>query len=165
MAAGLRWLVAVAAALACFGGCWAGLAGARVLDTGSQVGVASVPLVVVLTVLGTWAERAREKKQDGAGPDARAGASAKGSPQAQVTGQVSGGLVIGPGASLQNPVFNLGAREGSGNEPLRGSASGPAGVLVTGDVPQEPAGSSREPGCWRRWTRRRCGGGWRWFVR
>lgn len=29
---------------------------------GAQVGIASVPLVVVLTVLGAWAERAPEKK-------------------------------------------------------------------------------------------------------
>ena len=35
------------------------------LDTGSQVGVASVLLVVVLTVLGAWAERGREKKMAG----------------------------------------------------------------------------------------------------
>jgi hypothetical protein len=101
--AGSRWLVAVVAALACFGGCWAGLAAARVLDTGTQVGVAAVPLTVVLTVLGAWAERAREKKET-AGPAERVSASAGGSPQAQVTGQVSGGVVIGPGASLANPV-------------------------------------------------------------
>lgn len=60
MGAGSRWGVAVVAALACFGACWAGLAAERVLDTGSQVGIASVPLLVVLTVLGAWGERARE---------------------------------------------------------------------------------------------------------
>jgi hypothetical protein len=48
----LRWAVTVAGSLACFGGCWGGLAAERVLDTGSQVGIASIPLVVVLTVLG-----------------------------------------------------------------------------------------------------------------
>jgi hypothetical protein len=110
VSAGSRWGVAVAAAMACFGGCWAGLAVERVLDTGSQVGVASVPLVVVLTVLGAWAERARERKAGSAGPG-EVTARAEGSPQAQVTGQVSGGVVIGPGASLVNPVFNQGARE------------------------------------------------------
>jgi hypothetical protein len=36
----------------------------RVWDTGAQVGVASVPLVVVLTVLGAWAERACERSID-----------------------------------------------------------------------------------------------------
>jgi hypothetical protein len=62
-----RWLVAVLTALVFFGGCWTGLALARVLDTGSQVGIASVPLVVVLAVLGAWAERAREKGQEAVG--------------------------------------------------------------------------------------------------
>ena len=132
MGAGSRWLVAVAASLACFGGCWGGLADGRVLDTGSQVGVASVPLVVGLAVLGAWAERAREKKLGAAEPGEDVRASAEGSPQSQVTGQVSGGLVIGPGA-----VFNLGGQEADGKEPLRVGASG--GVLVVGDVPQEPA--------------------------
>lgn len=120
MGAGPRWLVAVAAALACFGGCWAGLAGAQVLDTGSQVGVASVPLVVALTVPGAWAERARRKKQDADESDDRNGVVAEWSPQAQVTGQVSGGFVFGPNASLENPVFNLGA---GAQEPPLPSAS------------------------------------------
>lgn len=62
MGAVSRWAVAVASSLACFGACWAGLAAGRVLDTGSQIGIASVPLVVVLTVLGAWAEHEREKK-------------------------------------------------------------------------------------------------------
>jgi hypothetical protein len=127
----------VAVALACFGGCWAGLAAGRVLDTGSQVGIASVPLVVVLAVLGAWAERAREKKPV-TGPGT-GGATAEASPQAQVTGQVTGGVVIGPWASLVNPVFNQGAQEDQGKEPLgAGPASGLDAVLV-GDVPQEPA--------------------------
>jgi tetratricopeptide (TPR) repeat protein len=118
--AGSRWLVAMAAALACFGGCWAGLAGAQVLDTGSQVGVASVPLVVALAVLGAWAERARETKQEAGEPEDRTDVVAESSPQAQVTGQVSGGLVFGPGASLENSVFNLGERQDRGEEPLSG---------------------------------------------
>jgi hypothetical protein len=126
--------VAVLASLACFGGCWAGLAAERVLDTGSQVGVASVPLVVVLTVLGAWAERAREKKQEAAGPGDRVSAGAEGSPQSQVTGQVSGGIVIGPGS-----VVSLGDQEDRGKEPLRDDDGGPDRVLVVGDVPQEPA--------------------------
>ena len=145
MSASSRWLVAVAAALACFGGCWAGLAAERVLDTGSQVGVASVPLVVVLTTLGAWAERAREKKRDAAGPGERVSASAEGSSQAQVTGRVSGGVLIGPGASLTNPVFHLGAQEGPAKEPLRTQAHDPGGVLVVGDVPQEPAAFQPRP--------------------
>ena len=33
--------------------------------------------------------------------------------------------------------------------------------VVVGDVPQEPAGSSRGPVCWRSWMRRRVGGGCR----
>ena len=164
MGAGSRWLVAVVAALACFGGCWAGLAAERVLDTGSQVGVASVPLVVVLTVLGAWAERAREKKKDAAVPGEHASARAEGSPQAQVTGQVSGGVVIGPGASLANPVFHLGAQEGQGKEPLREEAAGSGDVLVVGDIPQEPAAFQpraglmevleRQPGGRVRWCSR-----------
>ncbi len=140
MGAGSRWLVAVAAALACFGGCWAGLAAERVLDTGSQVGVASVPLVVVLTVLGAWAERAREKKKDAAGPREHASARAEGSPQAQVAGQVSGGIVIGPGS-----VVHLGGAEDHGGEPLREKDGGPGRVLVVGDVPQEPAAFQPRP--------------------
>ena len=58
MGAGSRWGVAVVAALHVLGP--AGLAAERVLETGSQAGIASVPLVVVLTVLGAWVERARE---------------------------------------------------------------------------------------------------------
>ena len=60
----MRWLVAVWIALAGFGACWLGLAIAHVMDTGTQVGVASVPLVVLLTVLGAWAGRARERSVD-----------------------------------------------------------------------------------------------------
>ena len=139
MGAGWRWLVAVVAALACSGGCWAGLAAARVLDTGSQIGLAAVPLAVVLAVLGPWAERGREKKKKAAPSGELASASTDRSSQVQVTGQVSGGVVIGPGASLANPVFNLGVQERQGKEPLRDRANDPGGVLVVGDVPQQPA--------------------------
>jgi len=122
----------VAAALACFAVCWTGLALERVLDTGSQVGVASVPLVVALAVLGAWAERARETRGS-AEPGERVRVSAGGSPQSQVTGQVSGGLVIGPGA-----VFNLRGQEGDDEAPLRDEAGIGGGILLVGDVPQEP---------------------------
>ena len=139
MGTGSRWGMAVTAALACFGGCWAGLAASRVLDTGSQVGVASVPLVVVLTVLGAWAERARKRKSEVSSPG-KVTVNTEGSAQAQVTGQVGVGVVIGPGASLVNPVLIQGAHEGAGKVPLGdGAAAGPGGALVVGDVPQEPA--------------------------
>jgi tetratricopeptide (TPR) repeat protein len=130
-----RWAVAVADALACFGGCWGGLAAGRVLDTGSQVGIASVPLVIVLTVVGAWAERAREKKPEANPQGERAGAEVRDSLQGQAIGLVrDGGLVIGPGA-----VFNVGGQEDHGKEPLRDKATGSDGILVVGDVPLEPA--------------------------
>ena len=133
----MRWLVAVLAALAGFGGCWLGLAGARVMDTGTQVGVASVPLVVVLTMLGAWAERAREREApERDAPEGRVSAGVEDSPQGQAIGQMGdGGLVIGPGALLPNAVFHLGGKQ----EPLRGATGGPEDVLVVGDIPQEPA--------------------------
>jgi hypothetical protein len=113
-----------------------------VLDTGAQVGVASVPLVVVLTVLGAWAERAREKK-----PGARVRTEVRDSAQGQAIGRVGdGSVVFGSGASLTNPVFHLGGREGEGGEPLREGASSRSGALVVGDVPQEPAAFQSRPG-------------------
>ena len=133
-----RWIAAVVAALLCFGGCWTGLAIEKTLDTGSQVGVSSVPLVVVLAVMGAWAERAREKKQSAAGLRDRVGASAEGSSQAQVTGQVSGGFVFGPGTSMTSPVFNVGVQEDLGKEPLRDELAGSG--LVKGDSQQRFAG-------------------------
>ena len=135
MGAGVRWLVAVGVALAGFGGCWLGLAVARVMDAGVQVGVASVPLVVVLAVLGAWAERAREPK----GPEGDVSVRVEGSPQGQAIGRVEGGLVIGPGASLPGAVFHLGGGKGAGGEPLRDASGGSEGLLVVGDVPHEPA--------------------------
>jgi hypothetical protein len=58
------WLIAVGGALAGFAACWVGLAIAHEMNTGTQVGVASVPLAVVLAGLGAWAERARERSID-----------------------------------------------------------------------------------------------------
>jgi hypothetical protein len=80
MGPGSRWLVAVLSALGAFAGCWIGLAAERVLDTGSRVGVASVPLVVVLTVLGAWAERSQGKggRRDWVSPGERSARSAAG---------------------------------------------------------------------------------------
>ena len=88
--AGLRWLVAVVTALAMFDGCWLGLASARVLDTGSDIGVASVPLVIVLAVLGAWAERAREGKA--VKPGVRAGRDVNIS---ALSGGVAAGVIHG----------------------------------------------------------------------
>jgi hypothetical protein len=87
---GVRWLVAVVTALALFGGCWLGLASARVLDMGSDVGVASVPLVIVLAVLGAWAERARERKT--VKPGVRAGRDVNIS---ALSGGVAAGVIHG----------------------------------------------------------------------
>lgn len=118
-----RWVVAVVSSLACFGGCWSGLAAERVLDTGSQVGIASVPLVVLLTVLGAWAERAREKKPEEVAPGERPGAEVRDSSHVQVIGQVGDGTaVFGSGAVVTNSVFNLGSQQDGGKEPLRGGA-------------------------------------------
>ena len=117
-----RWVVTVAGSLACFGGCWGGLAAGRLLDTGSQVGVASVPLVVVLSVLGYWAGLAREDKRAAEARGERASA-----------GVVSGaqGVQIGD-SNTQNNYYLAGEHAGQG-----GTAG--AGNLVVGDVPQEPA--------------------------
>jgi hypothetical protein len=146
-----RWLIAVTGSLGCFGGCWAGLAAERVLDTGSQVGIASVPLVVVLTVLGAWAERARERKPNEKKLEAdaqgeRVSAEVKASRQGQAIGRVGDGtVVLGPGASMMNPVFHLGSQKDAGKEPLIEEGSGRGGVLVVGDVPQEPAAFQARP--------------------
>ena len=66
--AGVRSRLAVGSRANVFRGCWAGLAAGRVPDTGSQVGIAAVPLAVVLAVLGAWAERAPEKKKEAGVP-------------------------------------------------------------------------------------------------
>ena len=135
----LRWLVAVGAALAGFGACWAGLAGARVLDTGSQVGISAVPLVVLLAVLGAWAEREHRRETQSRDSPARLGStSVEGSPMGQAMGQVGDrGLVIGPGASVGD--INLGADRASGEAPLTEEDRRQTGLLVVGDVPQQPA--------------------------
>lgn len=69
----VRWLVVAAGALAVFFGCWGGLAAARVADTGTEVGIAAVPLTVALAILATWAARspARASQPDDA-PDLEA---------------------------------------------------------------------------------------------
>ena len=61
MGAWSRWLVAIACSLACFGACWVGLALAHVGDTVVQVGVASVPLVVILAAQGVREKRSAEQ--------------------------------------------------------------------------------------------------------
>ena len=141
MGLGVRWLVAVLAALAAFGGCWLGLAAGRVWDTGAQVGVASVPLVVLLGVLGAWAERARKQKEPEEGtPIGHVSARVKRSPLGQAIGHMGeGAVVFGPGASLTNPVFHQHGQKDPGTEPLIAEANGAGSVLVVGDVPQEPA--------------------------
>ena len=140
-----RWVVAVGGSLACFGGCWGGLAAERVLDTGSQVGIASVPLVVVLTVLGAWAERSREKKPQAETRGEHASAEVRDSPDGQAirqAGTVSGSQGVQSGDG--NVQFNFFGGEradkrGDGKEPLKEDASSRNGVLVVGDVPQAPA--------------------------
>jgi hypothetical protein len=52
----------MASSAVCFGGCWAGLAAERVLNAGSQIWTALVLSLLVMTVLGFWAERARENR-------------------------------------------------------------------------------------------------------
>jgi tetratricopeptide (TPR) repeat protein len=91
-----RWTAAVASSLVCFGGCWAGLAAERVLNTGSQVWVASVLSLVVLTVLGLWAGRARENPAEDAQTE-HASEEVTDSPQGQEIGQVGDGTPL-PGA-------------------------------------------------------------------
>ena len=64
MGAGVRWVTAIAVALGLFGACWGGLAAeAPSVDMGTDVGLASVPLAVALTVLGPWADRARKERK------------------------------------------------------------------------------------------------------
>jgi tetratricopeptide (TPR) repeat protein len=91
-----RWTAAVASSLVCFGGCWAGLAAERVLGAGSQIWVASVLSLVVLTVLGFWAGRARENPAVDVQTE-RATAEVKDSPEGQAIGQAGDGTPL-PGA-------------------------------------------------------------------
>ncbi len=140
MGARSRWLVTVGGALACFGACWAGLAVERVWDAGVQVGVAAVPLVVVLAVAGAWAERAREGAGQDKGEVGRpTSATVLESPHGQAVGRArDGSLIIGPGVSMPGAVIRLGGAKDPDKEPSADGAGSP-GVLVLGDVPQEPA--------------------------
>src|ERR1700685_3965 len=96
MGAGARWVTAVGVALGLFGACWTGLAeGARSVDTGTDVGLASVPLAVALAVLGPWADRTRRNRKETA---KKVSARADHSRQAQVIGEMRGGINIGPGS-------------------------------------------------------------------
>jgi len=133
--------VAVAAALVAFGGCWLGLVLAdRKIDIGVALGWSALPLTVVLAVAMAWAEAGRPKKPEAGPAGDGAGALVEGSVQGQATGRVDhGGVVIGPGASLTNPVFNLGGSGPDDGAALRKQAADADGVLVVGDVPQEPA--------------------------
>jgi tetratricopeptide (TPR) repeat protein len=125
--------VAVAAALASFGGCWLGLKVAvPKMDTGIALGWSALPLTVVLGVLIAWAERAGEK--DSGQP----AALVSGSPGGQAVGEVRGGVSIGPGAVLRDAVFNVGAGEAGTGERLADGRR-PGGPVVAGDLPQEPA--------------------------
>jgi len=121
-----RWLVAVAVALAGFGGCWLGLEASHVLDAGPDVGIAAVPLVTTLAVLGSWAERARKQKS----AKAQVSAEVKDSPLGQAIGRVEGGINVGPGASFSGAVFNLPGRRGDGES---------SGDLPGGSSPTAPS--------------------------
>src|SRR6266536_2844621 len=98
-----RWTIAIVAALAAFGGCWWGLDAARALDSGVAAGVATVPFAIVLAVLGAWAQQSRQEAN--ASPESVIRIAD--SPSAQAKGRMTGGINIGPGASLQGAVFHL----------------------------------------------------------
>jgi|GEM_PF-4094691 len=55
-----RWTLVVTIGLAAFAACWAILAAMHWHGTSEQLGIAAVPLAVVLARLGPWAEHARE---------------------------------------------------------------------------------------------------------
>jgi hypothetical protein len=130
MGAGARWVTAVGVALGLFGACWAGLAEwARPVDMGTDVGLASVPLAVALAVLGPWADRARREKKEAA---KKISAQAEHSRQAQVIGEMRGGINIGPGS-----VVHLEGERSGGT--LRAADQLAAEPVVVGDVPQAPA--------------------------
>jgi len=59
----MRWLVGLVAALVAFGGCWAGLEATNALDRPDAIGVAAVPLVILLAVVPPWAESARRPEK------------------------------------------------------------------------------------------------------
>jgi hypothetical protein len=130
---GLRWLVAVMVALAAFGACWLGLEASHVLDTATDVGISSVPLVVLLAVLGAWAERAR--KQESARP--QASLEVRDSPLSQAVGRIEGGITIGPGASFPGAVFNLPSMQRDGKPSTdMSSAHGPLDSDPTAPIDQ-----------------------------
>ena len=92
-------MVTVLTSLAGFGGCWAGLAAARVLDTGSEIGVASVPLVVGLAIGGAWSDRARERELNRAEPAGHYGETAvPGTSQIQTGSGIQFGAAVHHGA-------------------------------------------------------------------
>jgi len=129
-----RWTIAIVAALAAFGGCWWGLDAARALDSGVAAGVATVPFAIVLAVLGAWAQQSRQEAN--ASPESVIRIAD--SPSAQAKGRMTGGINIGPGASLQGAVFHLAPdRLHVGGSP-DGRVQAGGGPLVVGDVPREP---------------------------
>jgi hypothetical protein len=67
----------------------------------SLPGVATVPFTITLTFLGAWAERARRKGNDSQGSVIRV----TDSPSVQVIEQMTGGVNMGPSASLQGAVL------------------------------------------------------------
>ncbi len=155
---GKRWVITLLASLAGFGGCWVGLAAARVLDTGSQIGVASVPLVIGLAIGGAWAERQRDRDPDNRDENDAAENISPG----HLVGQLTDGVSIGPGAVLHNPVFRLG-RDNNGSELLRdvgardnavadrdephtAPETGQLAVGVTPGMPAHRAGGATAPG-------------------
>jgi hypothetical protein len=71
----VRWAVVAVAALAMFGIGWWVSQSVAGLDTGVAVGVASVPFILVLTLGGVWADRARRKDRGSTDPVVRSPAS------------------------------------------------------------------------------------------
>jgi tetratricopeptide (TPR) repeat protein len=133
--------VAVVVSLAASGGCLMGLVLADPkMDIGVALAWSAVPLAVVLAVAMAWAEAGRPQSREGTPAGDGARARVEGSAGAQAVGRVGdGSLVVGPGASFTNPVFHLGATDSRGKAPLPVGAGDVGGVLVVGDVPQEPA--------------------------
>ena len=133
--------VAVAASLVAFGGCWLGLVLADPkIDIGVALGWSALPLTVVLAVAIAWAEAGRPKKREAGQAGEGASALVEGSAQGQAIGRVGDvGVVLGPGASLTNPVFHLGGSGPGDGTALRKQAADADSELVAGDVPQEPA--------------------------
>jgi tetratricopeptide (TPR) repeat protein len=120
----------------------------RKMDAGVALGWAVAPFTVVLTVVGAWAETGR-KKEPGPELGGSTEARVKGSAQGMAIGRMGdGGVVVGPGASLTNPVFHVGNQSPADNGPPSKNG-GVGGVLVVGDVPQEPAAFQARAGLMR----------------